>query len=393
MNGVTASELNILAEKLGVVSRAVFYDGDPIGVINSVAPYGKIAVIYSKTTYTERGKDFSEKLKAAGLKPLGFIMPENATLNFESVFNFIGVPEDVRAVVYFDSELKDITAYIATIFNVPVIYALSSVYTEGVLSAKVPFFWKNSADFFSVTCPYHVVLPETVAATDAELAEQYVNIVDKSVALCDYRVKLKILGGTKKVAVYNLIEEATKEILPLPSVTAEQLLLSGLKIEIANLASNGAIIYNSAEYCFKRITGFKAQEGLNFAFIKKFAELCELCASGQEDPFTVPDYNNRARELATVTASDDGAFLKGLLNQLQRLRKQEDLKKIKTAFKKEFTAIVAALKDAEKVYKSLGGKDLKDFSPYLKAFKLCGDLPATCNFMTLVRESGFTEDI
>lgn len=393
MNGITASELNNLAEKLGIVSRAVFHDGDICGVISSVAPYGKIAVIYSKTTFIERGKDFSERLKAAGLKPLNFIMPENAALNFENVFNFIGVPEDVRAVVYFDRELKDITAYIATIFNVPVIYTLSSVNTEGVLSAKVPFFWSNSSDFFPVTCTYHVIMPETLTATDAELAEQYVNIACKSVALCDYRVKLKVCGGTKKVAAYDLIEEASKETLSSNTFSAERLLLSGLKIELANLASNGAIIYNSAEYCFRRITGFKPQEGLIIAFLQKVVELYELCALGQVDPFAVPDYNKRAEELAFVTASDDGAFLKGLLKQLQYLKKQKDVNSIKTAFKKGVEEISAALKEAEKVYKLLGGKSCEDFSPYLKALKLCGDLPDTFNFMTLVRESGFTEDV
>ena len=393
MNDSIVSKLNGIAERLGVGTKAVFHDGDTVGVISSVAPYGKTAVVYGKSAFTERGKIFTEQLKNAGLKPLNFIMPENASLNFKRVFDFIGVPEDVRAIVYFDRELKDIIAYIATIFNIPAVYVLTSINTEGVLPAKVPFFWDNSADFFPVNCVYHVILPKPVDYVDSEdIAEQFVNVTGKLVALSDYQVRLKFYGGKKNTAAYDVIKEATGEVAASSWLDAESALFAGLKIEIADLSANGVITYNSAAYCFKRITGFKTEKGTEIVLLKKLAELYSLCVTG-EYPFSVPDYNKRVRELSAVTGSDDGAFLNGFLKQLNCLKKHPDIKKVKAAMKKELTELLSVVKSAEKTYTVLNGKACEDFSPYLKALKLCGDLPDTFNFMTLVRESGFTEFI
>lgn len=391
MKSRISAELNNLAAALGVNKSAVFYDGDFFGVAKTLAPYGKIAALYSASVFGKRGKEYSAQFKAAGIKPLNFIMPEGVTLNLENVFDVIGVPEDVRAIAAFDRTLMPIAAYLATVFGIPLMYLLNSAETENVLSPKAPFYLGGKTDFFPLSCPYHIVIGENACGGD--IAEQYINVVGKLTALSDYRVKVNICGTRPDSAAYGAVKSAVLSAFADSDVKAETLLLSGLKIELANLASNGAIIYNSAEFSFKRIAGLKYPKGVNFALFKKLLGLYKLCAEEKVDPFIVPDYNNRARSLAEITQSDDGAFLKGFLRQLRYLKKRGDFSDLKAEFINELNSQQAVIAATEKKYKALGGLVAEDFSPYLAALKLCGDLPDTMNFMTLVRESGFTENI
>ena len=107
-------------------------------------------------------------------------------------------------------------------------------------------------------------------------------------------------------------------------------------------------------------------------------------------PFTVPDYNKRVKELADITKSDDGAFLKGFAAQIKAL-KGKDLLSVKADLKDDINLISEEFKVVEENYSKLGGNPDADFAPYVKALKLCGDLPDTVNFMTVIRESGFLE--
>lgn len=392
MNDLKIAELNKTAENLGLDSRVRFYNVDSIKVVCDVAPFGKVAAIYSKTTFADIGKDVSARLKRAGVKPINFIMPENTVLNLSSVFDIICVPDDVRAVLVFDRKLIDIASYIATLFKIPVIFTLNAINTDGVLYAKVPFFWGGNnaeTDFFPVDCAYHIIISDT-AEKNGDKAEQYISVFSKYTALVDYRVKLALSGGNPYEFARDIILNAVK--LADFSPDACTLIMSGLKIELACLAAGGDITFNSADYAFKRLIGFKEEKGLRYSLIKKLTALYLLCTIENDMPFDIPDYNKRAKELADITNSDDGAFLKGFLEQLAAL-KGKDLLSLKAELKDDIIALADAFKGAEQNYIKLGGNTGADFSPYIKALKLCGDLPNTVNFMTVLRESGYLEFI
>lgn len=391
MNECTADKLNNIAATLNLGARVKFYDEDALKVVCSVAPYARIAALFMKETFYACGKGFTERLKNAGIKPVNFIMPENATLNLENVFDLIGVPDGVRAVVCFDRRLVDISAYLATIFKVPVITVLRTVETEGVLPAKVPFYLGGGTDFFPVDCAYHVVLPDITQNNTFGVAEQYISIMSNITALSDYRARLAVYGGKPEKAAYDVIKTAVLDAFSEPD--EQTLLLSGLKIETANLASYGAIVYNSADYCFRRIAGFNLSGGVRLALLDKLLGLYLLCAEELNDAFQTPDYNKRVQELSGLTKSDDGEFLKGFIKQIEKIKRCKNMDSVKTSFKKEFTAQRAALKIIQEKYLSLGGTLCDNFSPYVKALKCCGDLPNVFNFMTILRESGFTEQL
>ena len=382
-----ASELSALAAKLNIQDRVIFSDNDFLEEIRSVAPFGKVVVLYSVPELSEKVGSLTERLKAAGIKPLNFVIPVKAPLNLDDVLEIVGLPEDVRAIVATELELMPIASYLATVLNIPVIHALNSVNTEGLLLPKVEIKSRGGTDFFTTTCNYRIVL--NGVPTLGDLAEQYISVISKLTALSDYRLKLDVCGGKPAADAYAAIKDAV--LSAFSAEAPDALMLAGLKIELANFSAGGEIILNSAEYSFKRIMGFKRQKGLTFALLEKLLTLYKFSAEEREDPFLVPDYNKRAQELSAALNLDDGAFLNGLLTQLKMLKKRGDVLSLKTKFLNELTSQENALFKIERKYQTLGGTRLSDFSPYLTAFTLCGDLPDTVNLMTLARESGFTE--
>lgn len=389
MMDFAVQKFNNLAKALNVQDYVKVYCGDVLTAVASVAPHGRVAALYGKATFYAFGKSFTERLKKADIKPLNFILPENAALNLENVFDLIGVPDGVRAVVCFDKELVNISAYLATIFKIPVVFFLNTVETEDILPVKVPFYLSGAADFFPVNCAYHVVISDAALKDVSGIAEQYISVMSKITALSDYRARLAVCGDKPVKTAYDVIKTAVIDAFSAPD--AQTLVSSGIAIEIANLASGGAILYNSADYCFRRVAGGSVQGGVRLALLKKLLGLYLLCAEELKDPFQTPDYNSRSQELAALTKSDDGVYLKGFIGQIDKFKRCKNVDEVKASFKKEFTAQNAALKTIEDKFLSLGGTLCEDFAPHLKALKHSGDLPNAFNFMTLVRESGFTE--
>ncbi|MBO4251786.1 MAG: hypothetical protein J5911_03885 [Clostridia bacterium] len=387
------SELNKTADDLGINSRVRFYACGVVQVACEIAPYGKVAAIFTKNAFYDFGTSIVESLKRAGVKPISFILPENTSLNLSSVFDVICVPDDVRAVLIFERELKDIAAYIATLFRAPVIFTLDSINTDGALCTKVPFIWGGKVpqtDFFQVDCDYHVVVSDDVLQK-GDKAEQYSEIYAKRVALIDELAKSAVLVGIESDYAIKVISDAIVDADA--SCDPETLLLSGLKIELANFATGGELVFNSAEYAFKRLVGFNrafGTEGLTFALVKKLINLYALCASEKEMPFELPDHIKRAGELSRLAEISETSLLSGYLEQVKAL-KGKDMTVLKDDVGDRLAALLSGFNGVEQKYIALGGKTDLDFSPFVTALKYCGDIPNTLNFMSILRESGFTE--
>ena len=392
MYELSAQKLNALAADLGV-KNLFFYAENAVKTVTGLAPYGKVAAIYSKNSFANVCKPFTERLKSAGVKAVNFILPDGARLDFKNASDVIGVPEDVRAVICFDRGLTDISAYIATLCSLPVIYIPRTIVTRGALAPKVAFFGDEFSSY-TVKCPRHTVL-DGEFLFDGGKAEQYINVVEKLLALTDYRVRHEIAGGRLAADAYSAVKNAVLSCFNVCNADDALLTLvtEGFKTEIADYSCGGDIICNSAAYNFRRLTGFSESDGLGFAFFSRALRVYAFSAGAQDHPFAVPDYNARALALAKICGADDGAFLKGLLRQTRQLKADRgELARIRAAFSAEPNLQARALKAIERNYVALGGKTDFDFSPYAEAFTLCGDLPNVLNFMTLAREGGFLED-
>ena len=390
MNNSFVSQLNSLASAYGVSDRVRFYGENAAGVAVKVAPFARVAVLYSARSFESFGKDLTVTLKKAGIKPLNFIMPSYVTVKLENVLDVVGVPEDVRAIMCNDRALLPVAAYLATVFNIPVVYNMRSLNADGVIPAKIPFsFGVAGAETVAVNCVYHIAV-DFENLSDEDIADGFLSLVAKRVALSDYRAKIKILNKKAKKTLCDEIKGATDAVKSFTKANAKEIAFSGLKTELADFAMGGEITYNSALYSFKLLTGFAEDDGRYFAFLQKLTALYLLCAENQDMPFDLPDYNARTKSLATLTGLDDGKFLRGFKAQKKAL-KSADLSAIKVAMKKELADLSSFVKKAEKTYIDLGGKISEDFSAFICAFISCGDLPETLNFMTVVRECGFLE--
>lgn len=392
MNENFIEKLTETANSLGVGDRVFFHSGTAAAAVAALAPFGKAAVVYSKPSFLRSGKSLTASLKKAGVKPLNFIIPEDAPLNFNNVFDVIGIPEDMRAIVCADYEVKDVCFYVATLFSIPVLFILNSVITRGVLASETVFRNFGVSDFPPVNCVRHFVFDDNAVSADG-LSEQYAFIMSQITALTDYRVRITLSGEKANKAAYDAMKNAVINSFRASDITTENLLLNGFIVEIADFAAGGKIIGNSAAGGFLKLTGFARESGLTFSVLNKLLLFYALCAEQKEDAFNLPDYNARAAEMAELTGSDCGVFVRGFLKQLKYLKDGEKIKKLKSGLKEELKSQSEALRTIKENYIKAGGALLSDFSPYVKAFKHCGDMPETLNFMSLIRESGLAEYI
>lgn len=388
MNKNIINNFNEYAKELGIQDSVCFFD-DSIYAVKKVAPYGKVAVIYNKSSFYSFGKQFTDKLKVSGIKPINFIMPELAVLNFESVFDVIGVPEDVRAVVFFDSNIKDIAYYIATIFRIPCIFVMRSGSVNGILSCNVKFSYEKSADPFYIDCQRLVVLEGDTDYCD--FMDDYISLVTEYSSLIDYFVRESFYGEENNSAL-TFAENALKTVIEYcvdnGKKSAEVLFENSIKFQLANLSVDGKICINSAKNSFFTLINKNVSTDFKFTFLKKLVEIYSVCCEN-ENPLAVANYTERANVLKKITGKDVGVFLSGFKKQLQTLKKG-NIDSIVCAVKDLVYTLKEDVNKIEKLFFSLGGKSFETFD-YSRELLFCGDLHDTLNFMTIARERGLCE--
>lgn len=386
-------EIGKCCNSLNLSDKVKFDLGDKFDILRLVVPYGKFAALYNATSYGTFGKAFSERAKILGFKPLNFIMPDFAALNFKNVFDVIGVPSDVRAIVFFDAELSDIALYLATVFGVPCVYIMRRLDLGNFLRARVLFFSAPFGDTFTLSCIRRVVIDTAFTETrlsEKEISEKSVGFAGKALSVADfaaYRAVSDNMSG-ENVAAFDCAKNAVLSALSLNSGisedTALKLFCDECLFDLSDLALNGAIVCNSAEYSFFRLAGKKtAALGYEFIYraVKLYAVACE-----EKDPVIVPEYIGRCEVLKKITGKDDGWFLRGFVKQSELLAAGGEEKAVNAVkdLLSSFGDIAKTLRNAERFYES---GDF-DFSPFTDALKYCGDLPDTFNFMTAVRARG-----
>ena len=118
----------------------------------------------------------------------------------------------------------------------------------------------------------------------------------------------------------------------------------------------------------------------------------------------IPDYRERAHELAELTGTDEGIFLKGLIKQAEILNRYgENADNITDKLFEELSKQNASASSVRSTFvaygKEVSGGKTGDSETRVseeklkKAIKLAGDSPFGINAMSFAREKGVTEFI
>ena len=394
-----------LGENL-VTNLPTFYSGDSIEgilkVVSKVAPFGKVAVVYTKNCFSEFSKNLTTELKKIGAKPINFIMPDleflGGVFSLENLFELFYFPEDVRAVITIETSLINEISYYASVLNIPAVYCVNNGLVENLLPYRVYVKNANDIDEVIITCKRHIIIDQKQIIDCKELgAELFAFIESKISAFIDYSFNTFINGDKGQADIYNYAVQSLKEaysIIEQPlSNRKERLLYNLIKISLSNYLMQGELLdYSSLYSALRLLKNGSAYTMLNLCL--KIIGVYELYLSDNfSETLLFPDYNKRAESLSFATGENVNKFIQNFENQIKKLGKIN--KKLPKAKKVLLEKVVAVKKDINKIfntYFALNGKnDGVDNLDISVALKYSGDLSKNINLMSLVRESGITE--
>ena len=383
-------------ENSGIIKRcaAEFYSEKEFSsVISSAFPFGKVAVLYLKSSFEKFGKYYTDIIRRQSIKPYNYVMPQGVKLSFENIFDVIGIPEDVRAIIFFDDELRHLAGYLCSVLNVAYVCVVKSARTRGIICPQAVFNYENSSDLFGVDCKRYVFIDFDEALKGTDIYKTYLYILSRQISVIDADVKAAVSGRSCDFCI-ELINSAvnfSRDNFGKGEDFTLKLLYWGIILEIVDDLSYGEILRNSAVFNLEYLTANGFSEEEVFFFAEKILNIYALFLNGEaEELLTVPNYNKRAKELADLTGKDDGEFLNGLLEQRKLFNSsREKINAILKTVKDKIDLTVKTFSEIKEKYReNIIPKDLK------KAYgviKYCGDVPKTFNLMTLVRDSGLTE--
>ncbi len=381
-----------------------FYDGDfvetALSLCKDLLPTAKVVIFSTASSFSKFGEELNVRLKGQRNHTLNFIIDENQAVDISFIKKIINFPEDVRGVVVTDTKLVRLAEYVCSIKNIALILRVDKFLDDGIIKNRIHVKNGEITDYVKVNLKRHVIIDIEELSKDENRAGCYAQIMGRTVSLLDYRIKTCIKDFKPDVFAYGLVKKTILEIFNLFKYSyfkqSEVLICGLLKIEIANLLTNGEIDDFSA------INGFNYLYGNSEATIDTIGMLLGLYELGYSENYdkilSIVDYNKINDELKSKSYSGETELLKWLLNRSKIFSKsKKDLSTISNLLIPEIQGLKSSFKKMEKTYLVLGGKKIadgvKNSSDFTFALKHCGNLPYGFNGMSLLSEKGVSEFI
>ena len=362
--------------------------------LKKTVPFGKVAVLYLKSSFEKFGKETTENIRRLGIKPYNYVMPQGVTLSFENVFDVITLPEDVRAIIYFDGELGALVNYVATVLGVFCMRVVKDPFVKGALAPFVCFDSGVSSDIFPIACDRYIFVDFNAvkdAKDNKEKAIAY--ILSRYLSVIDGKIFAAAYGETWEDALQLILSAVNYCRSNAENMDLGELTYWALATEIADAFSFGALLKNSSAFCLSYILKKTEDSDFYLSLCRKlFGVYLLYLKEESQNLLSVPDYNARAEILSEKTGKDFISVAEGIIKQRKALK--ENAEKINAAVSR----IKVNLADIEGVFAAfsavmerLSVKDSATFGDTAFALKSCGDMAGTFNLMTVIRESGLTE--
>jgi len=408
-NSVISKQLNDLynelSKSLGISGRVTFLGGnfepELKSLIEKVAPCSEIAFVALKNTFSE----FSEKvfrLVGVGGGKVVSIITEPDEFSVDAVSDLFNLPDDVRLIVTFDTELVDKLNYLATIKNIPLCVIPINTFVDGVTEFSA--FIKNGDSFDNVpfTAERYVIVDNDIIKKDF-VACGYAFIISDLVTFTDYRIFCSAFGKAPFKAAYNTLRSAVTEEFSIFRFAPEKRKAITLKNALIAEIAKSFLTYKSgfipSYYPFTARKGADAFDtailrlNISFECLWLYGEIAEY----EEDSVaTIVDYNKRAERVASLLHISERATAGTLISQ----RKMEiDTAKGIAVLRKIKDEVLSVRKVKDGIfgtYSSLGGKPLEKELKRSAVFDLIrysGDTFYGMNGLSVLREGGFLEKL
>ena len=377
-----------------------FWSGESISVLSLVAkkilPFSKVAVLYSKASYTECGLLLSEKLKQNGNSVIHVVLPDNFTNSVESYSDIFNLPEDVRLIIAIDSKFFSLAKYFASLRQIDCALAVNNLNCFGVLSPSLTLRNGNSLDEVKISANLHIIFDyKKIEQSKDCYKDAYAFLVSHALALVDLRFNALILGEKINSSAYSL---ASKSIVTAYSLFTNKredfyniLTESLFSLELANLFADNKLYQSfSSKFVADNLKMSSYAENLLTASCL-IAKLYGLYFSDKYNKIlTYPDYVTRAEFIANTLSVTHAYALEKLLSNCNIINQlsYSQLSSVKK-LSKDVISFIECSSNMKSTFTALGGNTESQLQSFSALIKHSGDLEL--NGMTLLRESGITE--
>ncbi len=388
--------------------RVFFYGEQVLSAVTAIAeqkaPYGNVALFWTKPTFEQKGKTVSLEIRKRGIKTVNLILP-NVKCNAKSLCELFNLPEDVRMVFVFDKCLFDCAKYFSALREIPCVLIVSSAEIYGALNPKIYVNVGEDLDLAEVFCERHVIVDFDAItksnALGAVVPYLYATLVAGLSLITDYRIDSALSRRPVNKRAYTLARQAVLNGYAAMEYSNAQrlneLLYSALRLELANANSCGNIYNHSALSAAMRILGIAdCQDGFGYAALDVSLKIMGIYSLYLNNDYSslphVADYTERTEFLVNTVGGSEYSYLKGFKQQTDMLACLErEINRLKEKLAKEVEDTVNLGEKIRHTYFALGGKKFPLPEGVNQAIKHSGDLAGALNGMTLCREVGITD--
>ena len=304
-------------------------------------------------------------------------------------------------IVMGSSNLLALTAYYATMQNIPCSAVVTEPNFENVLSSKMPITLSglpievDVTPFKTVVCDIEIIKK----ASRESLAESYIRTVSKLLTLVDYKLRVYTDGVSFNKNYYDEIKSAIQKVLLINNYQNPKEVLVYAQAVIAKINATCDIIKEGAVELFCDTLGvfspdFSYGDRLMMAFSKLVKVYHMFWNNDFSDLVSLPDYNADIFLLEKTTGKSGGYFRKKLKVPSERRQKLINalIYKTKDGFIKETASLLSVLFGIEKIYSGLN-KTTKEnpvinYDIIKNSLTLCTYFSSKTSTLALCRDMG-----
>lgn len=392
------------------VLNAEFFYGNCKTLLSSVvserAPGGKVAVIAGNDAFLRYGKRMTEAVASAGGIPVNVILKQTFDKRLENAGGLFRLPEDVRLAVVADNELFDVASYFAGLRGIPLALIPTATNVQGGAGDTVTVNVRGYEEVFYTGAERLFLIDEALfrKCERAGVADTFAEIISKTVAMIDYRVRGAVRGVWQCRESYNLAREIVSDTFRILNYAESgiplRLLENQIRMTIACSFTDGLLFLGSGEEQMAKLLEY--ENGLPTAECRFFAamkllELYRLYFTGElNGGLKLPDYTERAALMARITGEEERVFLSAFKeNRVPLAEIREKKGEIAARLSSELEGLCELKDKIWNTYFALGGngnlQTAFSDSAVRGAVFSSADFPDAFNTLTLMRDEGILE--
>jgi len=179
--------------------KIFFYSENPARISSELAPFRKVAVLYTAKSFFEHSISFTKDLKSSGLKPINLVLTD-ITLSVENLGQLFYLPEDTRLIIATEQILFPFAEYFACVKGVPCLLWITNPLGK-FLTCSYQVENGRNLNLFTPTAERHLVFVKKDGVITQSIIKE--KIANDMLFLLDCKAQEFFNGKYKSQDIYN----------------------------------------------------------------------------------------------------------------------------------------------------------------------------------------------